>query len=286
MHRLLAALGLTLALATLGLVLAQTGPPACAGISVTVECRYLPEVLGGREGAATDPPTATATATATPTSTPSAVATPTSTTPVVEVRCYTQTFVYPVGIPASALGANDFIPPTDSSELAQYRLIGSGPYATHYSRRLYVSAATTGSLFHWLRWRAASASGSAPAYQAAFSADGTLDDGFDEAPWQAGTALGAEPAGYPFVPGALSPDDWLYGGSMSVVALDAELRPFLLEWKVLTLPVVDLVSGTGAEARAHIVRLGRFALTGYGRENGIEFLDLAYVDETPLVTCP
>jgi Mg-chelatase subunit ChlD len=163
-----------------------------------------------------------------------------------------------------------------------------GKYKEIPWRRIYGKDHEPSGGFGWLRWMEGKGStganaGSAKQMAADLYGAGTINLGFEEAPWEPGTSAGDEPEGYPISKGYINSHDWVWGSTgdnFSSNDVDKNLKFHQLQGTEMLLPMYDVATGNGANAKYHITAIGRFLLLNYGREGGKSFLDLAYLGES------
>jgi len=124
---------------------------------------------------------------------------------------------------------------------------------------------------------------------ASLSGAGNIVQGFQEAPWPAGTAIGSPPNGYPLHPGQLNSidGDWIYGSSASISNdLLTALQYHVDNKTLMTFPIGDGIAGSGSNFEHHVQRLGDFLLRGYGNQAGKGwYLDLVSVGYSSAPQC-
>jgi hypothetical protein len=244
-------------------------------VTATATATQSPSATATTTATATATPstTPTATATATPSATPTATATE---TPV--ASCSSK---YPISLISSLLDYNNFNPPSDPAELPYFGLYSDETYSNKTQRRIYLAEGVSAG-FNFARWRADTSPDSVTALVASLSGAGNIAQGFDEAPWPSGTALGAAPLGYPARPGKLfgNDGDWIYGSNASInndVALALEYH--IVNRTLMTLPISDGSAGAGSNVTYHTQRLGDFLLRGHGNQPGKGwYLDLVFIN--------
>jgi hypothetical protein len=183
---------------------------------------------------------------------------------------------------------NDFNPPSDPAELPYFGLYSDATYTTKTQRRIYLAGIGSAG-FSFARWRADTPPDNALALIASLSGAGNIAQGFDEAPWPSGTALGAQPIGYPLHPGYLhsSDSDWIYGSNASINNDVLTALQYHVDNKTLmTLPINDAIDGAGSNFAYHTQRLGDFLLSGYGNQPGKGwYLDLVSIGYSTAPQC-
>lgn len=142
--------------------------------------------------------------------------------------------------------------------------------------------------FSWLRWQADPSSGSAKQMALDWTGAGTIDQGFEEAPWQNGTEAGSEPQDYPYLEGYINTHDWVYGSTGLANSIKDELDTFIKHRTEVILPFFDVASGNGANSYYHVSGLGRFLILEYGQDKNHHgnphYIDLVYLG--PNDGCP
>jgi hypothetical protein len=184
-------------------------------------------------------PAPTTTATATTRVTPTATATR---TPLASCSS-----TYPISLASGLLDFNNFKPPLAPAEQPYFGNYSDAAYSNKTQRRIYLRIVPPG--FSFACWRASTALDSVSARVASLSGAGNIAQGFDEAPWPAGTAFGTQPASYPAHPGQLEADDgdWVYGSNASVSndAL-AAFQYHIDNRTLMTLPISDGIVESGS----------------------------------------
>jgi hypothetical protein len=225
---------------------------------------YLP-LLTNEHSSSQPAATPTATSTATPTATNTATPTTTAST----APC---SYVYPIGVDASLLDANGFLPPADPGQSTYYVRYSDGYYTNKTQRRLYNIFPTD---FVFLAWQGST---NAITFSASLSGTGTLDQGFDEVvPWPDPNSL--SPGGYPLLPHQLNPGDWLSAtsGGINGTLMFAALEQHVVRRSVLALPIYDQLVTSGTTISVHMAHMGAFLLNGFYQGGSKSYLDLAYL---------
>ena len=117
--------------------------------------------------------------------------------------------------------------------------------------------------FSWMRWTQEKQGGTELA--AALSGDGTLSDGFNEAPWPAGYTE-AKPKNYPLSPKQLTSGDWIHGDSGlnwsngGNSSIRPALEKLMTKRTVVILPIINGVAGTGVNSQFKMATFGKFYL--------------------------
>jgi len=194
--------------------------------------------------------------TPTATETPTIAATPTETPP------QTCSPVYPIAIGFLLLDQSGFVPPTDPAELPYYGIYNDATYTNKTQRRVYRSndSLTGYTILNWT----GDPSDSPVVFAAAITGTGTLAQGFNEViPWPDPNSTA--PAGYPLLPGQLSPGDWIAEstGTIGTADVTAALNYHIDHKTVMSLPIVDRSVGTGQYGALHFNRMGQFLLRGF-----------------------
>ncbi len=202
-------------------------------------------------------------------------------------KCNPTTGVYPIAIQLDYLAGDRFKVPSDPDEMAYYGVYKDEDYQGKYSRRIYEkqNGGTSGG-FGYVRWLAATSSGSATATKAMLTTDGNLDEGFEEAPWPAGVP--GKPNDYPIRPGTLGANDsdWIYGNTGVMNGVEPELNALIQNRTRLILPIVDQFNGQGNGATMHVQAMGGFIIRGYGNEPSKgKYFDLVYVGDVTAIPC-
>jgi hypothetical protein len=269
------------ALILVGAVLAVRAPISrSAAQAGTPPIAFLP--LIARDGpSATPSVTATSTATATPTRTPTTIPTSSATPSTTATRVPACNSVYPIGILASLINDNGFVPPTDPAEMPYYGIYSDGTYTNKTQRRLILH--TVAGDFRFLEWQYAS---TITTFSAALTGTGTLYQGFDEVvPWPDPNT--PAPAGYPLYPHQLTTGDWVSGqaGSVDSAGVRAALNDHIIHRTVMALPIYDNIAGSGVNTSMHFARLGTFLLRGYATGGAEPYLDLVYLGSGAQFNC-
>lgn len=228
----------------------------------------------------TSTPTPSTISTSTPTVTATSIPTPTSTA-VSERACAN---AYPLGIDTTLIGSSGFLSPANSTEMSYYIPYSDANHQNLWQRRIYVRNVGRNEGLSYLGWLPYSIN--RVEFAAAVTGGGTLLQGFNEAPWP----VSGEPApsNYPLQPHFLNVEDWVYGTSDPVMSAQARaaLNEHVKDRTILTLIVVDRISGGGRTMYSHVSQLGDFFVNGVGEQDGLNFyLDLVYLGPTQLAWC-
>lgn len=206
-------------------------------------------------------------------------------------QCSPTTGVYPIGVNEDLLtfdqesGREIFDKPDNPEEMQYYGIYrdGSVPEGA-YQRRIYLKENLQGSgQFSWLRWRDETNGGSATNTEEAFRGDGTLKDGFDEAPWPnvAGPSWQVPgPNGYPIKPGILSENDWVYANTgLSWGPASGALQQQQNNRTIMLMPIISpYAHQNGNNVQFQFKRLGNFLIRGVGNEPSRgKYIDLVYL---------
>jgi hypothetical protein len=170
--------------------------------------------------------------------------------------------VYPLAVESTAfsqplLNANDGGAYNDSY------------YLDRQWRRLYLLGTGEPATFTWLRWRADAASGTPGQVNVSMTADGNINEGFEEAPWE-GIGQGPKPDVYPQTPGYLTQGDLAYGGTLGSAGanyfgpVQAEFEWHKNNRTELNLPIYDKYARSGTDAVYRVAAMGRYILRNYG----------------------
>ena len=214
-------------------------------------------------------------------------------------KCSPTTGVFPIAIQSSYLDQDFFKPPSDPDEQLHYGLYSDENYQQKYQRRIYEKFdVNTSGGFGFIRWKADNNTGNASYTADGLTGDGNMDLGFEEAPWPAGTTLGAQPAGYPAHPGALNStdSDWIYANTGVMNGLEPQFDALITNRTRMLLPIINGEAGSGANAEYHVARLGAFILRGYGQEKTQDYdghghpekgkyFDFVYVGDVGAIAC-
>ncbi len=253
-----------------GLVVIQTPDLRGAAVATPTPLAYLPLVA---QAEPTTMHTAPPNSTTTPSATPSATFTPPA--------C---SWAYPIGIDASLLDANGFVPPTEPAELPYYGLYSDGTYTNKTQRRLYRYGefGTPILNYHFLTWQGGTTD--FDAFSAAISGTGTLEQGFDEVvPWPDPNS--APPSGYPLLPHELTVGDWVAGfdGTANGPRVYAAFNDHVIHHTVLSLPIFDRIVGINTSEAIHVARVGNFLVRWFDKSGN--YLDLVYLGEASPLRC-
>jgi hypothetical protein len=140
--------------------------------------------------------------------------------------------------------------------------------------------------FSILRWHKDNQpSGNRDSLAMMLAGDGNVADGFTEAPWPNIPEGPPEYEGYPREPGIFSGSEWIYGSdfNQSQPPFTGSVLPQLEYHKknrtLMTLPLYRYDNGNTTNPAYYVETLGSFLLLDYGRDDGGDFLTLAYVRE-------